>query len=93
MAKCKFKAAQFYKVSKDKIAFQFNYFGEYETDKPEELEVLHSLVGSYVQEVEHFEAPKEQVEVKAEVKEPAVKEPKAKSVKKAEEKPKSSSKK
>jgi hypothetical protein len=96
MTKCKFKAAQFYKVSKNEVEFQFNYFGEYETDKPEELEILHSLIGTYVQEVKHYEAPKEHVEDKAEVKEvkePDVKEPEPKPVKKAEEKPKRSSKK
>jgi hypothetical protein len=105
MAKCKFKAAQFYKISNDKVAFQFNYFGEYATDHPDELEVLHSLVGSYVQEVEHFEekekvedkAPEkdepEIVEDKAEEKEVEEKEEVIEVVKAEEKKPKRSSKK
>jgi hypothetical protein len=51
----KFRSSQFYKVTKDDLSIRFDYFGDYQTDKPEEVELLKSLCPTYVQLVEEPE--------------------------------------
>lgn len=92
MAKCKFKASQFYKVKKDGMEINFNYFGEYETDKKEELEVLHSLIGAYVKEIQCSVLQKENQEELKEPKEIAPKQEKKSEDKKPSHKKKNSDK-
>lgn len=86
----KFKASQFYKVERDGVSVKFDYFGEYKTEKPEEIELLKSLVPTYIQLLEEpkVQPEKQEKEEKLEV-EKAVEEKQEK----VNDKPKKSSKK
>lgn len=55
----KYKADAFYAINLGKEKIVFNYFGEYETEKAEEIEALNALCPKWIKCVETDESEKE----------------------------------
>lgn len=77
----KYKGPQFYKVEGENVSLQFDYFGEFQTDKKEEIELLDSLCPAYIKCVDKVKAtpePKKEENEEIKVEKKSEEKPKAK---------------